>query len=86
MLIAQMATSVELARWRRLQSTEATASQYASASGPRYRLAENIGFATVVPARVGVAVAACVWRIADLCRKSVIRHTQVDPSTKSKRR
>ncbi len=45
-----MITLIALARWRRLQSTEATASLRASASGPRYRLAEKIGFASVVPA------------------------------------
>src|SRR5216683_7110524 len=34
---AKMIVPIELARWRRLQSTEATASQYASASASRYR-------------------------------------------------
>jgi hypothetical protein len=43
---------IESARWRRLQSTEATASQYASASASRDRLAENIGFAAVVVAEL----------------------------------
>jgi hypothetical protein len=46
----EMKTSIEPARWRRFQSTEATASQYASASASRYCLAENIGFAATVPA------------------------------------
>src|SRR5713101_7196461 len=43
-----MAIPIELARWRRLQSTEARASLCASASTSRYRLAENIGFFAVV--------------------------------------
>src|SRR6266852_5364108 len=47
-----MAIPTEPARWRRLQSTEARASRCAPASTPRYRLAENIGFATVVVAEL----------------------------------
>ena len=43
-----MRTSITSIRWRRWRSTEATASQYASASTPLYRVAENIGFASVV--------------------------------------
>jgi hypothetical protein len=29
-----------------------------------------------VPDLIARSVATCVWRIADLCRKSAIRHTQ----------
>src|SRR5580658_6374603 len=48
----QMRKLIEQTRWRRLQSTEATASQHASASASRYCLAENIGFATVIVAKL----------------------------------
>jgi hypothetical protein len=43
-----MATPIESSRWRRFQSTEASASRHASASGPRYRLAEDVGILAVV--------------------------------------
>jgi hypothetical protein len=38
----------ESACWRAIACSEAPASLRASASGPRYCLSENIGFATVV--------------------------------------
>ena len=43
---------IESARWRRFQSTKARASRCASASGPRYRLAEDVGFAAIVVAKL----------------------------------
>jgi hypothetical protein len=39
-------------RWRLDAYPEASASQHASASSPRYRLAEHIGFAAVVMAEL----------------------------------
>ena len=40
------------ARWRRSQSTEAIASRHASASGARYRLAEDVGILAIVVAEL----------------------------------
>jgi hypothetical protein len=53
-----MAIPIEPARWRRSQSTEARQSVRLSFR-PRYRLAENIGFASVIPARAGVRFNSC---------------------------
>ncbi len=47
-----MAIPIGGLRWRRSQSTEATASQYASALCPRYRLTEDIGILAVVVAEL----------------------------------
>jgi len=44
----EMATLIESSRWRRFRSTEAPASRCDSASGPRYRLAKDIGIVAVV--------------------------------------
>src|SRR6476620_11627807 len=43
-----MVTPTESSRWRRFRSTEASASRHASASGPRYRLTEDVGSLAVV--------------------------------------
>src|SRR5216683_3650400 len=43
-----MKTPIASARWRRGACSEAPASQRTSASGPRYRLAENIGFTAII--------------------------------------
>ena len=52
MSVAQTRILIVSTRWRRFQSTEARASRNASASSPRYRLAEDIGFAAVVVAEL----------------------------------
>ena len=45
------------------------------ATGCRWTSARSVPAAISTPRWM---IAACVWRIADLCRKSVIRHTQAN--------
>lgn len=52
--------------WRHLRSTKATASQSASALNPRYRLAENVRFATVVMAELGLCQVQRQILLADM--------------------
>jgi hypothetical protein len=48
----EMAVPTESSRWRRFQTTEASASRHASASGPRYRLAADVGILAILVAEL----------------------------------
>jgi hypothetical protein len=65
-----MRTPIESVCWRHFWSTEAPASQFASASGPRYRLAEDIGFAAIVVTK---------WELRQIQRQVFFAHVVIRP-------